>query len=262
MDTQIYDMALAAIAFMVGTSFGSFVSLASYRLPRSLDVVRKPSMCPSCGATLRARDLVPLFSWLLAGGKCRHCGEGISPRYPLIELLLGLAFLLFYMQYGLTLEAVMLALLVTTLLLLIVADAETGLLPDEAQIALLLLGIGYHYMLETEYVIPLYGLAAGLVVGLGLRYGYRILKKRDGLGLGDVKFFAIAGLWLGITGLVPFFMLSGILGIATALLWRLLGRGEIFPFGPALAVSLGLCVIFPVVPAFVWQVMTGWIMAG
>lgn len=92
MDTSLLDdfwfKGLAGM--MVGLTLGSFVTMLSYRLPRGLSIVRPPSSCPRCQTRLGARDLVPVFSWLCVKGRCRHCHWPISPRYPLIELVVAL----------------------------------------------------------------------------------------------------------------------------------------------------------------------------
>ncbi len=79
--------------FVIGLIFGSFTGALSYRLPRGLSIARPPSSCPTCGARLGARDLVPVFSWIFSKGKCRHCGQKVSARYPLIELAVALGFM-------------------------------------------------------------------------------------------------------------------------------------------------------------------------
>lgn len=244
---------MSLLVFFIGLCFGSFVTLASWRLPRGENVVHISSRCTSCGNTLAARDLLPVGSWLLARGKCRFCKAGVHWRYPAIELVTGAVFALIYWQYGLTLSALLLALFATALMVMIVADFEHYMIPDSIHWFLLPLGAFWHWQLGTPWQEPLSGLALGLVLALGLRYGYSILRKREMLGLGDVKFFAVAGLWLGVRPFVPFLFFAGFFGILTALVWRMMRRGEVFPFGPALAASLFLCVAFPAIPEAFWN---------
>jgi len=229
----------------VGLCFGSFITCASYRLPLEIDVVKKPSYCPSCNATLAFKDLWPVLSWVTAGGKCRHCKTKVSIRYPLIEIFTAAVFLLIYHQYGLTLQALLLALLAVALLVMIVADLEHYIIPDQIHIFLLPLGLAYHFTIGTPPTDVTYGFLAGTGLGLALHYGYGWLRKKDVLGFGDVKFFAVAGVWLTLMPFVPFLFLSGLLGVIFGLFWRAIGKGPIFPFGPALAVSLFICVMFP-----------------
>ena len=99
-----------------------------------------------------------------------------------------------------------------------------------------------------------YGFLAGMGLGLALHYGYARLRKKEVLGYGDVKFLAVAGAWLTLMPFVPFLLLSGLLGIALGVCWRAFGKGEYFPFGPALALSLFLCVVFPFIVGAFWNI--------
>ncbi|MCC7259623.1 MAG: prepilin peptidase [Alphaproteobacteria bacterium] len=233
-----------AISMFVGLLFGSFVTLASHRLPHRAPIVMGRSECPRCHTPLGFRDLFPLFSWLATRGACRHCHAKISMRYPLIEAAQALLFALVYLELGWGAEALVVAGLSVCLLVMIVTDLEYGIIPDPIQWALLALGFAYHFVRGDAFAEPLAGLLAGGALGLLLRYGYHMLRHRHGLGLGDVKFLAVAGLWVGPYGLPLFLFASGMLGILTALLWRSLGRGRIFPFGPSLALALGCCVLY------------------
>lgn len=223
-----------------GLAFGSFVTLVSYRLPRGEDIVVKPSRCPSCEAKLQFLDLWPVLSWLCSGRRCRHCAAPISARYPLTELATGAVFLLLYLQFGFTFKAAILAMLWVALMVMIVVDFEHYIIPDQVHFVLLPLGVLYHAVNGTPAEEVADGFITGAAIGLALHYGYRILRKKEGLGFGDVKFFAVAGLWLGVKPLVPFMFFAGLFGVATGLVWRALGKGPIFPFGPALALALFL----------------------
>jgi len=243
-----------ALMFLLGACFGSFVTLASYRLPRDENIATKRSQCPQCHTPLAARDLMPILSWVVAKGRCRHCQCRVSIRYPLIEVLLGGLFVWLYARYGLTLEWAVLALFTTALLTLIVADLETGLIPDSLHLFLLPLGVAYHWLQQTDPAPILICTGVALSLGLMLHYGYFWLRGKHGLGFGDVKFLAVIGLWLGdIHVFVAFLVLSGLLGVATGLLWKLVSREERFPFGPALAIGLFLLVIFPGSDQWFWE---------
>ena len=245
------------LLFVIATGliFGSFITLASHRLPRAEEIIFQPSHCPACNATLRARDLWPVLSWLAERGRCRHCHASIHWRYPLIELCTALLFVMIYWQYGWTEKTLILSLAAVTLLTMIVVDLEHYIIPDLVHCVLLPLGVWWNISALTDAG---WGLLLGLALGLALRYGYRWLRHKDGLGLGDVKFLAVAGVWLGPELLVPFLFFSGILGMGTALAWRLLGHGRKFPFGPALAASLFICVAYPAAPQAFWH-MQMWV---
>ena len=238
----------------VGLCFGSFITVAAHRLPLGQEIVRTPSNCPHCKTKLGFRDLWPVLSWLLSMGKCRHCAQPVSMRYPLTELATASALLLVYSRYGVSPMSVVLMLMAVALLVMIVADLQYYVIPDVVHYVLLPLGLAYHYIKVSHGGDVIGGLAIGLTLGLALHYGYIHLRKKDGLGFGDVKFLGVAGLWLGVQPIVPFLFLSGLLGVATGLLWRALKRGPIFPFGPALAVALFLCVIYPETMSRFWNI--------
>ena len=244
---------IAILLAIIGACFGSFVSLVSYRLPRDEDIIRKPSRCPSCETRLGVKALVPIISWIWSGGKCYYCRIRISIRYPLIELTLAALFVGIYILNGITVASVMLMLFTVCLVTLIVTDLEFGIIPDELHWAMLPTAIVYRRATDASWGEIFFGAFMGAVVGIGLRVGYKILRGREGLGMGDVKFLIIAGLWIGVMPMLPFLFYAGLIGTLTAILWRLLGRGEVFPFGPALAISLFLCVLFPQITAVFWN---------
>lgn len=233
------------IVLCTGLIFGSFVTCASYRLPLEIDVIRKPSYCPSCNTILKFWDLFPVFSWLFSGGKCQHCKIKISARYPLIELVTGGLFVFLYLRYGLTLQGYILAASSVALMVMIVADLEHFIIPDSVHLALIPLALAYRYATETLSPDILWGFGTMTSIALLLHYGYSALRGRCMLGFGDVKFFAVVGIWLDLSVIPMFLLMSGILGVALGLVWRMLGRGQIFPFGPALAIALFVCLTYP-----------------
>ena len=239
----------AAVAGVLGLAFGSFVTLASHRLPRGEPIVTGRSRCPACRATLSMRDLVPLASWLAHRRRCRHCGAPVSARYPMVEVVLAALFVAIYLHLGATLPAVLLAALAVGLVTLSVTDLEIGIIPDKVLLVLAPLGLVYQSLTGSsdvgDGVVALAGGALAGAVAYGVRYGFKRLRGRDALGLGDVKFFAVAGIWLGPIGLPAFMIVSGLAGSVFALAWRRLGGGSEFPFGPALALGLFACLLFP-----------------
>ncbi len=233
------------MVILYGLCFGSCASLLIWRLPRGEPCGMVRSRCPKCKKNLGLIDLMPVLSWVLSLGKCRHCQQKISFFYPAVEIITACGFLLVYLRFGLSVDFLIISLLFFCLLVMLVIDLQHYILPDSMQICVFALGIIWHFLQGTALADVLYGAAAGLAVGCALKYGYIFLKNQDGLGLGDVKFLAIAGMWLGLENLPVYFFLSGVLGIITGLLWRLAGRGRVFPFGPALIIAMLLLLIFP-----------------
>jgi prepilin signal peptidase PulO-like enzyme (type II secretory pathway) len=233
------------VAFFYGIATGSFVTCVSYRLPRGEGFVSGSSYCPSCHHSLNLRDLIPLFTWILQRGKCRYCKAKISVRYPLIELSLGVVFVGIVYLYGPTLQSLIYLALATELWIMIVTDLEEFIIPDSIQIAMFITGIAYCIWKQAEPVNVIISVAAGLSIGLLLHYGYLYLRKKDALGWGDVKFMAVIGTWIPLHDFVTFFLFAGIFGTVMGYLWTRGSKGAIFPFGPALAISLLINVLFP-----------------
>jgi leader peptidase (prepilin peptidase)/N-methyltransferase len=238
----IWELLIVVVA---GLCFGSFVTMAAHRLPREERMGFSRSRCPSCKAVLGVRDLVPLLSWLFSKGCCRYCKASIGLRYPFIEIATALLFVLVYSQHGLVLSGLPLYLMAVTLMVMVAVDVEHYIIPDVIHVALLACALAYHVLSGTLDAQIAYGFALAALLGLVLHHGYYWVRKRDGLGYGDVKYFAVAGAWLGPLGLVVFLFMIGIFGVLTGLLWRALGRGPEFPFAPALAATLLLCILWP-----------------
>lgn len=227
-----------------GACVGSFITMASYRLPLDMDIVWKPSHCTTCQTKLGFLDLFPVFSWILSGGKCRHCSVHIGKRYVVTEIVTALTFTALYYKFGFTYECAVLMLMATAILILIVTDFEHYIIPDKIQMALLLCVIALLVVRAASIENSLYGFIAGLGVGFGLRYGFLKFRKIEALGWGDVKLLPTLGLAVGLKPFVLMLILAGVLGILTGMIWRGLGKGPLFPFGPALCVSMFLIVIF------------------
>jgi leader peptidase (prepilin peptidase)/N-methyltransferase len=238
------------VAALAGLALGSFATALSYRLPRSISMVSKAhSACPACGHDLGARDLVPVFSWLLLKGKCRYCKAPIGARYPLIELATTLLCIGIYCAYGLTIQGIVLFALAPALVAVIAIDLAHKIIPDALNLAVLALGVlalALGRPEEQDLWSALAGVALYAGAAWGMRFAFARIMKREPMGLGDVKFFGAAGFWLGSGGLeaaAQFMFLSGALGMGLAFLWRRLTGEREFPFGPALALALAAVIL-------------------
>jgi leader peptidase (prepilin peptidase) / N-methyltransferase len=212
----------AVAAFAFGLCWGSFLNVCIYRLPRGKSVVAPRSACPYCGDMIPLYHNVPVLSWLILGGKCRACKQPISPRYMVVELLVGLLFLGCYFHFGLTLAALKCAVLGFLLLGLVFTDAETKLLPDAMTLPGLVVGILFSLVVPVNdlasRIIPgmvspamrgeiswrLWSLSdslLGAAVGASFLYGVAAIYLRargvEGMGFGDVKLMALIGAFLG-----------------------------------------------------------------
>jgi leader peptidase (prepilin peptidase)/N-methyltransferase len=200
---------LRVFAFVWGALWGSFVNVVVYRVPREMSVVRPASHCPGCGAPVAARDNVPIVSWLLLRGKARCCGVPISPRYLVVEGLSGLLALAVLEVIVRALPAstslvhagsIFLADFALAMALLAAAfiDAEHMYLPDAITLGGTLFGLLTPSLRDLGWGDALLGAGVGFVaVWLPFVVGYKALRGRPGMGLGDAKLTMLAGAWFG-----------------------------------------------------------------
>ncbi|MEQ1888540.1 MAG: prepilin peptidase [Alphaproteobacteria bacterium] len=229
------------MAAVLGLLFGSFASLAAHRIPLGEPVVTGHSRCPRCRHALGIGDLVPVFSYARAKGKCRYCAAAISLRYPIIEITTAVLFMMALAAAGAGVNAILLGLLALGLVIITIIDLEHQIIPDQVSLALAGLGVAYRFLPGSggdAWLSAAMGAVTGFSIAWALRLIFQKLKGREALGFGDVKFFAVAGLWTGLGELADFMLLSGLAGILFAAGWRLRGRDAVFPFGPALAAGL------------------------
>jgi leader peptidase (prepilin peptidase)/N-methyltransferase len=213
-DLQVINRVFGGVVFAFGLIFGSFLNVCIYRMPRGLSVVSPRSACPNCGQQIAAYDNVPVLSWLWLRGRCRHCHTRITPRYMIVELLLGLLFLACFAEFGLRTETLKWCSFSFLLLGLIFTDAETHILPDKLTLPGLGLGLawslvttvsgplGFYYDRAAPAALLSFGNALiGAALGAGFIYGtaaiYLRLRGVEGMGMGDVKLMAMAGAFLG-----------------------------------------------------------------
>ena len=236
---------LLSLFALIGACLGSFANMLIHRLPQEEEIVRTPSHCPKCNARLRLPQLIPIFSYLWQRGKCHACRAQISPRYFWVEFICASLFALVGAMHGVSFLSAIICLVVLCLIILTVIDLEHMIIPDEIQIALCVLGLLYVWASGKSWVTAAELAGLGFALGLFLRWLMFVWKKREGLGWGDVKFLVVAGLYLDWSLLAPFYFFAGVLGLCTAGLANRTEEGH-FAFGPALALALLLCVLFPV----------------
>ena len=184
------------LAALLGASIGSFLTLVTYRLPRDEPIGLSRSRCPTCRQNLQPRDLVPVLSWACSRGRCRHCQTRVNIRYPLTELATAAGTASAILHLGPTWQGLALSGLWWCIIAIIVTDLEHTIILDEVQIAVALFGTVYGLANGTPWENMVEGAVCGAAIGLTLKYGFLYLRNKDGLGMGDVKFLAAAGLWI------------------------------------------------------------------
>ncbi len=251
----------AVFAALFGLAFGSFLNVCITRLPQHGSMVRPRSRCPRCLNEIAAFDNVPLLSWALLRGRCRSCRQPIPIRYPLVEAAVAGLFVACLLVYGFSLEALGAAVFCWLMVGLCVTDAETFLLPDALTLPGLALGVAYRAalagavpgnrwreMARAGFRAALAAAAAALALLL-IRWIYYAVRRRTGLGLGDVKLFAMIAAWLGFeqSALVLFLavVFGAIYGVCLLALGGTKQKGEPIrvPLGCYLC-SAGLYALF------------------
>lgn len=224
---------VAIYAALLGLVVGSYLNVVIYRVPRGLSTVTPRSRCPSCHGAIRPWDNIPVLSWLALGGKCRSCKAPISARYPAIEAVTALFFVLCFLQWGLSIDALAGSIFSAAMIALAAIDAEHFLLPDKITYPGIALGL---LLQPWRYGPGLRSAAIGAALGAGLLLaiwaGWYLLRKEEGMGLGDVKMLAMIGAFLGWKAMLVTFFFAILSGAVIGVGMVLLGRGRDLPAEP------------------------------
>lgn len=248
------QLQLLIAAPLIGACIGSFLNVVIYRLPLGQSVVSPPSRCPKCGYGLKWYDNIPVFGWLLLGGRCRQCKNKISIQYPLVEFITAALFLLVVWVTPPGALLVSRLLLVCILIALFSIDLEHQILPNSITLPGIVIGV----LLSTIAPPGLRDSLIGVVVGAGILYaiawGYYLWRREEGLGMGDVKMLAMVGAFLGWKAVLVTLVLSSFSGalIGVALIASQRGNMKLaLPFGTFLALGT-LVAMFVGDPLVAW----------
>lgn len=219
-----------------GMILGSFATLVGIRIPRGESMVAPGSHCEGCKRPLAWFELIPLFSWIGLGGRCRTCGYRVPWMYPLIELISGVVFFIAWYQWHWGIGFWIAAWTCIGFIAITVADFDQFRIPDAflVPMAVVLLALR-----AFDHPLPFWSYVLGSLLAMIILWGIRIVS-RGGMGLGDVKMFGYVGLLVGISGMVVTLVLASALGVlAGAALWigKRLPDDHRVPFGPAIAVA-------------------------
>jgi leader peptidase (prepilin peptidase)/N-methyltransferase len=227
------------IIVLIGLVWGSFLNVVIYRLPRGLSLAWPPSACPQCGKRIKAYDNIPVLSYLLLRGKCRSCGLKISVIYPIVELLAPLCFLVLYARFSLSVHFLASCLFASALIALCFIDLSHQILPDEITLpglALALLYSGFRPDLTLQQA--LIGATAGAGFLLIIYGAYLVLRKKEGLGMGDVTMMLLVGAYLGWVKAFFTLLVGSLVGALVGLFLMSFRKKDLqfaLPFGTFLA---------------------------
>lgn len=223
------------VVFLYGIIIGSFLNVCILRIPQKESIVTVGSHCMKCNEKIKWYDLIPLFSYLFLQGKCRNCKAHISAQYPIIEGLNGVLYVALFAINGFSLETAIYCLLTSALIVLSVIDYRTMIIPPSINITILILGclhIAIDYDNWMDYVIGFFA------VSLFLALCFAITKGR-GIGGGDVKLMAAAGLCVGWENIVFGLVIGCIIGSIIQIVIMIVKKeGRKFAFGPYLSAGI------------------------
>lgn len=266
----------AIVVFIFGISFGSFLNVCIHRLPQEKSIIKPASFCPKCKTPIKWYDNIPILSYLFLKGKCRACSAKISFRYPLIEFITGLFFLILYLKFGLSLLFVKFVFLFCLLILVSFIDIDYHAIP----VYLCLLGIGAGLVFSLAQsnwsqgilidfirvskgqwpTSPFSRSLVGLLFGLGFTYLFKLfgdcfitvllyLRKKESiegekesLGLGDVDFMGMVGVFLGVKAVLLVFFIAPFCAVFYSIFALIFKRSHLIPYLPYL--SLATIIVF------------------
>ena len=227
--------------FLIGICIGSFLNVCIFRIPEGKSIVYPPSACPACGNGISWYDNIPIISYLLLRGKCRHCRYPISIRYPLVELLTGLFAWITWMTFGFQWDTIIYFVLIAALIMIAFIDLDNRIIPDIISLPGIPLGFIASFALSNvTWLESLIGVIIGGGSLLIIAVGYKMLTGKEGMGGGDIKLLAMIGAFLGWQGVLFTIMISSFTGTIVGLMLMLRsnqGTKLAVPFGPFLAIG-------------------------
>lgn len=250
------DYLVPAIIFVFGAIVGSFLNVCIYRIPRNKSIVRPNSYCPKCEKPVRFYDNIPIVSYILLGGKCRDCGTKISARYPFVELLTAVIFLMCFRRWGLSYEMLIQMFFIALLIVISFIDYDFQIIPDVLSIGGMILGLLISFVRSGfRFTDALYGVLIGGGVLFVIAYGYQFFTKREGMGGGDIKLLAMIGSFTGLKGVIFSLIGGSIIGSLVGIPLMLIKKENMkyaIPFGPFLSISAFLYLFIGnnIVPQF------------
>lgn len=239
---------LSVFFLIVGAAIGSFLNVCIYRITAGKSIVFPSSFCPNCGHPIRLYDNIPVVSYLVLRGRCRNCNEKISLRYPVVELITALLAALLFREYGLTLQFLSAFLFTCALIIIAFIDLKHQIIPD----VITLPGIVLFFLLAVFLMdVPFLDSVFGILIGGGCLYliavVYQLVRKREGMGGGDIKLLAMIGAFLGWKSLLFVLLASSLSGAivgVSVMIYKGKDMKYAVPFGPFLSIAAVAYIFF------------------
>lgn len=239
------ELSIIVLFFIVGSIFGSFYNVVGYRLPNGESLLFPSSHCTKCKHKLTPLELIPIFSFIFLGGKCKKCREKISLFYPVIELSSGVLFALCYIRYGFSVNCLISIVFISMLLIIIVSDYLTMIIPDSVLIffgILILLIRLIFFGIQNVAIALVQGVCAFLFMLILKKLGDFLFKK-ESMGGGDIKLLGVFGITIGFFVSVVAVFLSAFIALPISLITLKKNSTHEIPFGPYLAISAIILVL-------------------
>ena len=241
------------LIFILGACLGSFSNVCIYRLPKNKQIVSGRSFCPRCKKKINWFDNLPLISFLILNGKCRKCKKVISLRYFIVEIATGIIFLLIYLNYNDLSTIIFLSVLSLIYIIIFFIDLENFIIPDSLNFSIMALALFKNFLpiSSTSFIQDINQSIIGGMVGYSIIwliiYLYKVIKKIEGMGLGDAKLMAGIGLLFGWQS-VPFVLfvsaLLGLIFVLPSLINKQKNMKSEIPFGPFIILACMIYFIF------------------
>jgi len=240
------------LVVILGGLWGSFANVCIYRLPQDKGVVSGRSYCPKCKKKIVWYDNIPLISYFLLNGKCRKCKKKISGQYALVEFLSILSFLIIYYLYGISLISVLLMILSLSFIIIFFIDLKHFIIPNVLTFSMMALGFIKSFdpnlnPMFPNYINSLIGGFFGYGIIWSIIFFYKQIRKKEGMGLGDAKLFAVIGFWFGWISIPFIIFLSSVIALISVvpdLMKNSKKMSTQIPFGPYIILGTIIYLVF------------------
>ncbi|NQV17748.1 MAG: prepilin peptidase [Armatimonadetes bacterium] len=234
--------------FIMGACLGSFFNVCIARLPKKESIIFPSSHCPKCNAKIKPLNNIPIISYILLKGKCKNCSARIHWHYFVVELFFPIILILLFNRFGneFSLAYFKYVILFSFSIIIFFTDLISGIIPDVLSIPLIIIGILFSLFPSSDLHIwgSLIGAGFGFIFFLSISYLFYLVKKREGLGGGDVKFIAAIGSFIGFTGVLFTVLVSSFTAIIFMLLILKYDPKKEFSFGPFMVFGFLIYIIF------------------
>jgi len=241
---------LYLLFIILGGIWGSFSNVCIYRLPKNQGIITGRSFCPSCKNKIQWFDNIPILSFILLKGKCRHCENKISVQYLIIEIISSISFVTIYYFFGLTINTLLLLILSIFFIIIFFIDLKHFIIPNVLTFPLMVIGFiksfdpNLNKTIFPNYINSLIGGLIGYFIIWLIIYFYKKVRKKEGMGLGDAKLMAAIGFWFGWVSVPIVIFISSFVALIIAipsLMKKSLKMSSEIPFGPYIIIG---CILY------------------